>query len=128
MSYSISKEFRFEAAHQLHGLPEDHPCGRIHGHSYRVVIELSSEELDDHGFITDYGNLKPFGAYLDTTFDHRFLNEVLIKETGEEVQPSAERLAWFFCAWLLNHLPLVVETLRTVRVSETAKTWAEYRL
>ena len=32
----ICKTFTFDAAHQLHLLPEGHKCRRMHGHTYRV--------------------------------------------------------------------------------------------
>ena len=60
MTYTIWKSYRFEAAHHLGGLPPEHQCGRVHGHSYRVTLEIRSEGLTDPGFVTDFGDLKPF--------------------------------------------------------------------
>ncbi|MFI6697695.1 6-pyruvoyl trahydropterin synthase family protein [Streptomyces sp. NPDC050509] len=55
MTCHISKEFHFSASHQLDGLPEDHPCGRLHGHNYVVALELSAptDGLDTTGFVRD---------------------------------------------------------------------------
>jgi len=116
--YQISKMFSFEAAHHLNGLPAGHQCARQHGHSYRVELVFASHDLDERGFVVDYGDLAFFDDYLNRVFDHRDLNEVL-------AQPTAEHLA--------RHLWKVVfespfgEKLFAVRVSETQKTWAEYR-
>ena len=63
MTYRIAKRFRFEAAHQLGGLPPNHPCSRLHGHSYAVELVLAGG-LDARGFVVDYGDLAPFAAYL----------------------------------------------------------------
>jgi 6-pyruvoyltetrahydropterin/6-carboxytetrahydropterin synthase len=118
--YTITKEFTFEASHVLLDMPEGHKCGRMHGHSYKVVVELMSEELDEYGFVVDYGELDALKKMIDARFDHRHLNDVL-----EMRQPTAEKIAetiWQWCqieAWG----PLV----SAVRVSETAKTWAIYR-
>ena len=49
--YIIRKQFSFEAAHHLHNLPETHPCGRPHGHSYRIEVVLRAEDLDEVGFV-----------------------------------------------------------------------------
>ena len=38
--FKISKEFYFSAAHALFGLPDDHPCTRLHGHNYVVTVHL----------------------------------------------------------------------------------------
>jgi len=117
--YTISKMFAFEASHVLHGLPEGHKCGRLpsHGHSYRVEVTLESEELNDVGFVVDYGELKQFGDYIDNEIDHHFLNDLF------DFQTSAENLAKHFYEWCVEKWPQV----RSVRVSETQKTWAEYK-
>lgn len=121
--YTIAKRFEFSAAHQLKFLADTqpgHPCARLHGHNYVVEVELQAQHLVG-AFVQDYGELAPFKQYVDNVFDHQFLNEVLDSPNGE--QTTAERLArWFFeqCEQLF---PLV----SAVRVSETPKTWAEYR-
>lgn len=120
--FTISKEFRFEAAHHLDGLPEGHHCARPHGHSYSVRLELAATELDATGFVVDFGDLARFGDYLKATLDHQDLNKVL------PIQPSSELLALHFYQWCRKNLPERIADLVTgVRVSETAKTWAEYR-
>ena len=48
--YRITKEFHFSASHQLFGLREGHPCARLHGHNYVVVVELAAEDLGPTGF------------------------------------------------------------------------------
>ncbi|MEX3010062.1 6-carboxytetrahydropterin synthase QueD [Hoeflea sp. TYP-13] len=116
--FTISKEFHFSASHQLKSLPKDHPCNRLHGHNYAVVVELSGEELNQYGFVRDYRELAPLKNYIDDELDHRHLNDVL----GEE-RVTAEQLAMHLYNWCKELWP---ET-SAVRVSETAKTWAEYR-
>lgn len=116
--YRITKEFHFSASHQLFGLPEGHQCGRLHGHNYIVVVELASEDLDAHGFVRDYHELAPLKRYIDDELDHRHLNDVL----GDDCVTS-ERLAKHFYDWCVARWP---ETT-AVKVSETPKTWAEYR-
>lgn len=116
--YRITKEFHFSASHQLFGLPEGHQCARLHGHNYIVVIELVSETLDAHGFVRDYHELAPLKQYIDDELDHRHLNDVL----GDDCVTS-ERLAKHLYDWCAARWP---ETA-AVKVSETPKTWAEYR-
>lgn len=116
--YRITKEFHFSASHQLFGLPEGHQCGRLHGHNYIVVIELASEGLDAHGFVRDYHELAPLKRYIDDELDHRHLNDVL----GDDCVTS-ERLAKHLYDWCAARWS---ETT-AVKISETPKTWAEYR-
>ena len=115
--YRISKEFHFSASHRLDHLPADHQCARLHGHNYVVVVELASDQLNSDGFVRDYHELSFLKAYIDEVFDHRHLNDVL------SVPSTAENMARHFYDWCKARWP---ETA-AVRVSETPKTWAEYR-
>lgn len=116
--YQISKQFHFSASHQLKGLADDHPCARLHGHNYIVEIELQAEALNEVGFVRDYLDLAELKAYIDDTLDHRHLNDVL----GDE-NVTAERMAKQLFDWCKSRWP---ET-SAMRISETPKTWAEYR-
>lgn len=119
---TISKEFAFSSSHQLDGLPEDHPCSRLHGHNYAVKLELSGP-TDATGFVMDYRALAPFKDYLDDTLDHRHLNDVL------GFQPTAENLASHLTHMAENLLPIPDGVSRMhVSVSETPKTWATVTL
>lgn len=116
--YTITKEFSFDAGHHLGGLREGHKCARPHGHTYRVVVELAAERLDERGFVLDYGDMDGFRRLIDERYDHRDLNQVV------DFNPTAENLARHFFG--LAYLQFGA-ALRAVRVSETPNTCAEYR-
>ncbi|MGQ7847473.1 6-carboxytetrahydropterin synthase QueD [Granulosicoccus sp. 3-233] len=116
--FTISKQFHFSASHQLLGLTEDHPCSRLHGHNYVVEVELQAQELNQHGFVRDYHDLKELKTWIDETFDHRHLNDHF-----GDTPSTAENLALAIYNWCIERWP---ETTAT-RVSETPKTWAEYK-
>ncbi|MEM7293763.1 MAG: 6-carboxytetrahydropterin synthase QueD [Pseudomonadota bacterium] len=116
--FRIRKEFHFSASHQLLGLPDDHPCARLHGHNYVVTVELVANKLNEHGFVRDYRDLDAFKQYLHDEFDHRHLNDVL-GDSGT----TAERMAETLFEWCHSRWPEV----SAVTVSETPKSWAEYR-
>lgn len=115
--YRISKEFHFSASHQLTHLPPDHPCARLHGHNYVVVVELAAADLDPSGFVRDYRELGALKDHLDAHFDHRHLNDVL------DGPPTAEAMARHLYDWCRARWPEV----SAVKISETPRTWAEYR-
>jgi 6-pyruvoyltetrahydropterin/6-carboxytetrahydropterin synthase len=118
--FTITKEFHFSASHVLDRLPGWHPCARMHGHNYVVVVELSAapEDLTEAGFVRDYRDLDAFKKWIDATLDHQHLNEAMGGGS-----PSAENLArWIFDTWS-DRLP----ELTAVKISETPKTWAVYR-
>lgn len=114
--YKISKEFHFSASHILSGLSDGHPCGRLHGHNYIVKIDLSSAQLNNVGFVVDYGELAPLKKYIDDVLDHRHLNDIF------DFQPSAENLAKHLFDWCKERWSSVL----CISVSETPKTWATY--
>lgn len=119
--FRIGKQFQFDASHRLETLPADHKCSRLHGHTYRVEVVLASAEVDEHGFVADFGELAPVGQYIRDRFDHRHLNDVL------DVSPTSENLARHFFDWCAANLNLPDHArVAVVRVSETPATWAEY--
>jgi len=114
--YRIKKDFNFSASHQLFGLPDDHPCSRLHGHNYVVSLELSSQKLNEIGFIEDYRNLDSIKRWIDDNLDHRHLNEVFA------CNPTAENIAQKLFDIFKKDFPQIT----TVMISETPKTWACY--
>lgn len=115
--FTINKEFSFSAAHSLSGLPDDHPCSRMHGHNYVVTIHLRSEQLNSQGFVRDYNELKIVKDYIYNNLDHRNLNDILAP-----LNSSAENLAKMLYYIFKPQLP----ELYAVEVSETPKTSAKY--
>jgi 6-pyruvoyltetrahydropterin/6-carboxytetrahydropterin synthase len=114
--YKIRKEFHFSASHVLSGLPDDHPCSRLHGHNYIVTVELCNIKLNEIGFVIDYRALEPIKKWIDDHFDHRHINDVM------PLNPSAESMAKFLYELWIDEFP----QLCAVEVSETPKTTARY--
>ena len=114
--YKISKEFSFDAAHKLEGLPEEHPCTKLHGHTYVVIVELEANFLSELGFVVDYRNLAPIKEFIDKYLDHQYLNDAL------SFNPTAENIAKF----LFNSFRKAFPQLVSVSVKETPKTMATY--
>ncbi|NLN93921.1 MAG: hypothetical protein GX130_11530 [Candidatus Hydrogenedens sp.] len=69
--------FTFFAAQSLPQLPEEHPCRKLHGHSYQV--EIAAREDDE---------LERIARLLFDRFDNRYLNN----QPGLE-QATSERIA-----------------------------------
>lgn len=121
--FRIGKAWTFDAAHRLDGLPPGHKCARLHGHTWRVEVILHYVSLTPPGFVVDFGELAPFGAYLKAELDHRCLNDVL------DLNPTSEVLAQHLAGWFLENMPLgIADRLAAVRVSETASSWAEFQV
>ncbi len=114
--YKISKQFAFSASHILGGLPQEHPCSRLHGHNYVITVHLHAEELNEIGFVKDYRALDGIKKYIDDTLDHRHLNDIF------SFNPTAENIA----RYLYDVFKADIPELYAVEVSETPKTTAIY--
>lgn len=113
----ISQAFKFEAAHFLPGVPETHRCRRLHGHSYRVEVQLEGP-VDPHtGFVVDFFDVEKAFVSITDALDHRCLNEV----EGLS-NPTAENIA----VWIWGRLKPSLPQVSVVRVYETSDCWAEY--
>jgi 6-pyruvoyltetrahydropterin/6-carboxytetrahydropterin synthase len=120
--YTISKEFHFSAAHQLHGLEDGHPCRRLHGHNYVVRLFIRGATLNDVGFVVDYRAMDEFKNYIDNELDHHNLNDkVNFATTAENLAAHFFRVAsTIFTAADDAYIVYAVE------VQETPKTIARY--
>jgi 6-pyruvoyltetrahydropterin/6-carboxytetrahydropterin synthase len=116
--YTISKQFTFEAAHQLYGLKPGHKCLNLHGHSYTAMFIFQADTLINDQFVIDYRDLDYIKEYIDKNLDHQNLNDVLPKE----MPTTAENIARYLYDELVKLYPQLV----AVRVAETSKTWAQY--
>jgi 6-pyruvoyltetrahydropterin/6-carboxytetrahydropterin synthase len=109
---SIFIERTFESAHFLPHVGPTHKCGRTHGHSYQVQIELTGPIDPKLGWIRDFGDVTDAWEKLHDLLDHRLLNEI----PGLE-NPTAENL----CAWIFDRMGRTLPELSRVTVWETAK-------
>jgi len=116
--YTIAKRFAFSASHIIGGLPTDHPCGRLHGHNYEIEVILQAPVLDAAGFVRDFHELAALRDFINETLDHKHLNDVL----GHD-RTTSEVISRWLHDWCKDRWPEVV----AVRVSETPRTFAEYR-
>lgn len=81
---------------------EGDKCERLHGHNYRVAIEVSGP-LDDNRYVFDFIALKHFTKTITDELDHRMLlptKNPLIRVTsdGSSVQACYRDREWRFPA------------------------------
>jgi len=114
---SVAKSFTFEAAHRLPNVPEEHKCGRLHGHSFRVEVVCEGEIDPTSGWLLDFAEIKRAFGPLYERLDHRYLNEI----EGLE-NPTAENIA----CWIWGHLKSSLPSLSRVEVAETCTARCEF--
>lgn len=142
--YSVTKTFKFDAAHRLFTMPTGHKCRSIHGHSYVVRVSIGIEDikkLNNPNMVVDFGLLKKFQEDLDQ-FDHALIlhqDDSLIKLLADEVcniiimpfglDVTAENMAFLF-ANKINYMCLNEFGIKSgqiqVEVDETVGNTASY--
>lgn len=120
--YTLTKEFRFEAAHKLP--KHDGKCQRLHGHSWVLRVFLQGDGLHaagpKSGMLFDYTNISAIvRPYLEEYLDHHYLNETL----GIE-DPTSENIA----RWAFNLFFDKLPGLKAVEVDETCTSRCRYEL
>lgn len=119
MRVELVKEFRFEAAHRLPFVPEDHKCFRMHGHSYGIEVCVAGDVDPKLGWLVDFGEIAArVEPVLKQELDHRVLNDVAGLEN-----PTAENLAY----WLWQRLTPLVPYLVAITIHETCASRCTYR-
>lgn len=118
--WTLEKEFRFEAAHDLAN--HKGKCRNLHGHSYRGVLILESEWLkttgSSAGMVRDFGDIAiALNQLVEADLDHQYLNDSLGLSN-----PTAELIAKYCFDKLVEAIPELV----AVRIEETATCSATY--
>jgi 6-pyruvoyltetrahydropterin/6-carboxytetrahydropterin synthase len=67
----LSKQFRFEASHQLHNHPGK--CSNLHGHSWILTVTIEGEIDPETGMVRDYGDIKDNVQPIVDQLDHTHL-------------------------------------------------------
>ena len=113
----IFKTFTIEAAHRLPNVPDGHKCARLHGHSFRVELQVSGEPGEHSGWVMDFAEIKAAFRPLYEQLDHHYLNEVAGLDN-----PTSERLA----IWIWDRLKPGLPQLSQVAVHETCTSGCRY--
>lgn len=130
LTVSVSRRETFNAAHQLRDPDLSDAenqrlfgkCMNLHGHNYVLEVVVAGKIDDATGYVWDLKQLSDvMRRQIIQDVDHRNLNTDVPWLKG--CIPTAENLALAFWDRLSQELPEGL--LRSVRVTETEKNWAE---
>ena len=122
--YKVSVEDRIAAAHFL----KDHQgkCAHLHGHSWRIIVRVVTEKLDEIGLAIDFSDLRTLTKDVVSLLDHKNLNEL---EYFSYQNPTSENIARFIYMKIQEQLPPYIQ-MEEVEVGESegcAVTYSEKR-
>src|ERR1700678_2600521 len=72
--FEVWVEEKFGAAHNLRNYKGK--CENLHGHNYKVRVNLTGPQLDETGLLYGLVHLKPVMQGVLRTLDHKYLNEL----------------------------------------------------
>lgn len=129
---SITKIFRFEAAHRISNY--DGPCSNIHGHSYELQVTISGTLNHETDMLFDFKQLKRIvEEEIISKMDHALLlkkNNHTQLSDGLKVllldhEPTAEVMLSFMANKLITVIPEPIKLIR-LRLYETESSFAEW--
>ena len=103
------RRYRFESAHSLPNVPEGHQCGRMHGHSFEVILHVD-QDIGDENMGVDFDYIDECWAPFQNQLNYTCLNDI----EGLE-NPTSEMLA----GWIWDRIKPTLQNLSWVTVYET---------
>jgi len=97
--FTVTKRLEIAGAHRL-SLPYESKCRNLHGHNWIIYVTCKSETLDENGMVVDFTEIRRIAGKLD----HENIGEILYRESGGKINPTAENIA----RWLCGKIPRCV--------------------
>ncbi len=119
--YTLKILTDFAAAHLLRGYPG--ACSRLHGHNWKVEVEVVATALDAIGMGVDFKVIKAATRDVIERLDHYNLNEIAPFDT---INPTAENIAAFLYGELSKALNTDTVTVRAITLWETDRACVTY--
>ena len=115
-SYTLKILADFASAHTLRDYPGD--CSRMHGHNWKVEVEVNATALNEHEMGMDFKTIKTATRELAKTLDHRYLNDI---PPFDVRNPTAENIAQYFYQHLRDTLNINTARVSAVTLWETER-------
>jgi len=119
--YTLKVLTEFASAHTLREYPG--ACARMHGHNWKLEVEVKARSLDNMGMGVDFKVIKTAARDIGDRLDHRYLNEV---EPFTEINPTAENIAAYFYRELVSALNNDRIQVSSVTLWETDRACVRY--
>jgi 6-pyruvoyltetrahydropterin/6-carboxytetrahydropterin synthase len=119
--YTLKIVTDFASAHTLRDYPG--ACARMHGHNWKVEVEVVTTVLDDIGIGLDFKHIKRAANEVADTLDHRYLNEI---PPFDQHNPTAENIAAHFYQELSQKLNQPQVKVSAITLWETERACVRY--
>ncbi|HFE39068.1 MAG TPA: 6-carboxytetrahydropterin synthase QueD [Gammaproteobacteria bacterium] len=120
-SYTLKVVTDFAASHALRNY--EGACQRLHGHNWKVEVEVKASQLNETGMAIDFKQIKTATHEVLEGLDHYHLNEI---PPFDKVNPTAENIACYLYQEITKHLNHQHVSVSAVTVWETDRACARY--
>jgi 6-pyruvoyltetrahydropterin/6-carboxytetrahydropterin synthase len=120
-SYLLKVVTEFASAHTLRDYPG--ACSRMHGHNWKLELEVVASALDDVGMGIDFKQMKAAANEVGDRLDHRYLNEL---EPFTDINPTAENIAAYMYREIAAKLNSDTIRVKAVTLWETDRACVRY--
>ena len=119
--YTMKILLDFAAAHLLRDY--EGVCNRLHGHNWKVEVQVTATSLDNVGMGMDFKVIKDATRELIGKLDHRNLNDI---PPFDKINPTAENISEYLYQELSNELNADGIKVSTVTLWETDRACVTY--
>jgi 6-pyruvoyltetrahydropterin/6-carboxytetrahydropterin synthase len=119
--YTLKVITDFAAAHALRDYAGE--CSRLHGHNWKVEVEVIATSLNEVGMGLDFKAIKSHIREALGRLDHRHLNEI---KPFDEINPTAENIAAYLYRQLSASLGGPRTRIGAVTLWETERACVRY--
>lgn len=119
--YTLKIVTDFASAHTLRDYPG--ACSRLHGHNWKVEVEVVAQTLDEVGMGVDFKVIKQATRAVAERLDHQYLNDL---EPFTDINPTAENIAAHFHRSLSEQLNNPRIRVHAVTLWETERACVRY--
>lgn len=99
-------------------------CARLHGHNWKIEVEVECQQLDALGMGMDFADLKAAVHAVTEPLDHRHLNDL---DGFADCNPTAENVAAYVYRQLGQRINSASAKVAAVTIWETSKASVRYR-
>ncbi|MDX1252908.1 MAG: 6-carboxytetrahydropterin synthase QueD [Gammaproteobacteria bacterium] len=119
--YTLKIVTDFAAAHTLRDYPG--ACSRMHGHNWKLEVEVGATALDSIGMGVDFKIIRQAARDVAEQLDHQYLNDI---PPFDEVNPTAENIASYFYQALSKKLNSGSLKVSAITIWETERACVRY--
>ena len=119
--YTLTTFVEFSSAHVLNG--HEGACKRMHGHNWKVEVEVCGNKLDNIGMVIDFKEIRNLTKNVVDQLDHRFLNDL---KPFKEINPTAENIAQYIhkeLSVIMNDKQIKVKSIKLWETDKSAVTF-----